>query len=119
MDVRKTGGTTFPPVRKQSTQLVARVDADVPCSTNRSRPSWSSPTASIIHIAFGLTVRSMSRYMIPGVLDTIFVTFAEGKSSCSFVTCRGVKLKAGEGSAQGLPSAVCFARRKKALPLQT
>lgn len=59
----------------------------VPCSTRRSSPSWSRPTACCIHVAFDLTVRSTSRYIIPGVLDTILVTLAEGKSSCSFITC--------------------------------
>lgn len=38
-------------------------------------------------MAFGLMVRSMSRYIIPGVLETILVTLADGNKSFSLITC--------------------------------
>lgn len=58
----------------------------LPCSMSWSSSSCSSPTACLIHRAFGFTVLSMSRYRIPGVLEIILVTFADGNNSSSLST---------------------------------
>lgn len=38
-------------------------------------------------MAFGLMVLSISKYKIPGVLETILVTLADGNRSLSLLTC--------------------------------